>query len=317
MKMKATHKIIPAMAMLLVSAVVLSTASYAWFTMSRTVTATGITLNAIAPTNLLISNAVDGTYLETAAVTETFGTAKLIPASSVDGIKFFAPRALKFANDGAPDATTYFDDVSLIPIVADPITDGYYADFKFWLKTTGEDPVDVTVSQILSAITDNELTTATGISRAARFAILKGNGTALDGAPSNTYGLLTATDDTNPASNVDWFTDVGPADALLSTTGPIVSFDAATNIRTEKLAVDALNLPETMPETYMTLNSDNKLFTVPADGAEGSPFAITIRVWIEGQDAECITSETPADFNIKVGFSDVNYKKGINGTEAD
>lgn len=60
--MKATKKIIPALVMLLVSAVLLSTASYAWFSMNTTVTATGMSVTAKAPTSLLISktNATEG-----------------------------------------------------------------------------------------------------------------------------------------------------------------------------------------------------------------------------------------------------------------
>ena len=54
--MKATKKIIPALVMLLVSAVLLSTASYAWFSMNAQVTATGMQVTAQAPASLLISN---------------------------------------------------------------------------------------------------------------------------------------------------------------------------------------------------------------------------------------------------------------------
>ncbi|NLN54939.1 MAG: hypothetical protein GX148_01405 [Clostridiales bacterium] len=53
--MKATKKIIPALVMLLVSAVLLSTASYAWFSMNATVTATGMQVTAKVPDSLQIS----------------------------------------------------------------------------------------------------------------------------------------------------------------------------------------------------------------------------------------------------------------------
>ena len=54
--MKLTKKLIPAFAMLLVSAVLMSTASFAWFSMNTQVTATGISVTAQAPKTLLISN---------------------------------------------------------------------------------------------------------------------------------------------------------------------------------------------------------------------------------------------------------------------
>ena len=53
--MKKMRRLIPAIAMLLVSAVMLSTASFAWFTMNDNVTATGMQVQAKASGNLLIS----------------------------------------------------------------------------------------------------------------------------------------------------------------------------------------------------------------------------------------------------------------------
>ena len=53
--MKKMRRLIPAIAMLLVSAVMLSTASFAWFTMNEAVTATGMQVKAKASGNLLIS----------------------------------------------------------------------------------------------------------------------------------------------------------------------------------------------------------------------------------------------------------------------
>ena len=55
--MKNTRKLIPALAMLLVSAVMVSTASFAWFSMNTTVTANGMSVKAeVNETFLLISN---------------------------------------------------------------------------------------------------------------------------------------------------------------------------------------------------------------------------------------------------------------------
>ena len=55
--MKKMRRLIPAIAMLLVSAVMLSTASFAWFTMSTNVTATGMQIQAQADSSLVISEA--------------------------------------------------------------------------------------------------------------------------------------------------------------------------------------------------------------------------------------------------------------------
>ena len=62
-------KLIPAVVMLLVSAVVLSTASYAWFTMGSQASATGMTVTAETASSLLIINAKD---MAASAVAEAF-----------------------------------------------------------------------------------------------------------------------------------------------------------------------------------------------------------------------------------------------------
>ena len=56
--MKNTRKLIPAFAMLLVAAVMMSTASFAWFTMNSTVKAEGIEVTAVAPASLWIAQSV-------------------------------------------------------------------------------------------------------------------------------------------------------------------------------------------------------------------------------------------------------------------
>lgn len=105
----AKKKLIPAVAMLTTSAVMLSTATYAWFTMSREVEVTGIKLTATTPQTIEVSlgQATTGNTLTagkeatapgtdetlwshtaaTGSVYKDFG--KLIPASSVNGFDMF------------------------------------------------------------------------------------------------------------------------------------------------------------------------------------------------------------------------------------
>ena len=82
-------KIIPALALLLISAMVLASASYAWFSMNTQVTATGMQVQAKAEGGLLISSThQDGTWSNTSAV--TLGKAvQLLPASTADGSTWY------------------------------------------------------------------------------------------------------------------------------------------------------------------------------------------------------------------------------------
>ena len=84
--MKATRKLIPALALLLVSAVLLSTASYAWFTTNSAVDA-NMTVSVSAPNTLLISETENGTY--GTSVTFAPATSGIYPCSTTDGIKFY------------------------------------------------------------------------------------------------------------------------------------------------------------------------------------------------------------------------------------
>ena len=83
---KARKKLIPAAAMLAVSAAMLTTATYAWFTMNKEVSVTGMEVKAKAEAGLLIneiSTIGDANWDEEAKSTANAG-ATLIPMSSAD-----------------------------------------------------------------------------------------------------------------------------------------------------------------------------------------------------------------------------------------
>ena len=147
--MKATRKLIPAIALLLVSAVLLSTASFAWFTTNKVVN-TDMTVSVTAPQNLQISK--DGTnyasYADFTPYTEVEGVktpvyTKLTPVSSKDGKNFVLVKGLTLDQDGVLDQ-------DLLDDVVDGTEDGeitkvtsatnagetYYLQYDFKLKAT-------------------------------------------------------------------------------------------------------------------------------------------------------------------------------------
>ncbi len=78
----ATRKLIPALAMLLISAVLMSTASFAWFSMNKTVTAKGMAVTAKADqTFLVISNEANKTDNTSIEATASNASAELFPAA--------------------------------------------------------------------------------------------------------------------------------------------------------------------------------------------------------------------------------------------
>lgn len=80
--MKKFKKLIPALCMLLVSAVMLGSTTFAWFSMNNTVTATGMEIKAEVPTQLLIKT--DGDWGSTVAFAHKDGTmaTTVVPVSA-------------------------------------------------------------------------------------------------------------------------------------------------------------------------------------------------------------------------------------------
>lgn len=111
--MKATKKIIPALVMLLVSAVLLSTASYAWFSMNTTVTATGMNITAKSDATFLLIKA--GAVADAAAIQ----TDKKITAIATNASKSLFPAAHNAINNisAADTAANWYYKTSTDPAV--------------------------------------------------------------------------------------------------------------------------------------------------------------------------------------------------------
>lgn len=78
--MKRLKKLIPAMSLLLISAMLMGTSTYAWFSMSTQVTATGMQVKATAQDGLLISNADKTSW--TSSASAKVASAILVPTST-------------------------------------------------------------------------------------------------------------------------------------------------------------------------------------------------------------------------------------------
>lgn len=73
-------RLIPALAMLLVSAILLGTSTFAWFSMNTQVTATNMKVKAVAEDGIVISNTLKTSWTNTADAQVT--TAELVPTSA-------------------------------------------------------------------------------------------------------------------------------------------------------------------------------------------------------------------------------------------
>lgn len=308
----AKKKLIPAVAMLTTSAVMLSTATYAWFTMSREVEVTGIKLTATTPQTIEISlgNGTGGTVeaptnetkdndlwmnsVATGSVYDTFG--KLIPASSVDGnTLYYTTNAIAFGkdvqfdNENSPFKSAMDKLVTAVASNKSAVNgdlsasddDGYYLDIPVWFRTTSTDAVTLGLEVEIKNSSDDD--TKSVLYKAARVAILPETKSAQKvfsetGAKYYKDGKAVATAGATLAAS---YGDVSAATEATVTGGKVTNPDATTQVAT---------------------------VTASTGTGYGGAVKYYIRVWLEGEDEACWNANAGQDFVINLKFYDLSNK---------
>lgn len=286
--MKATRKLIPALAMLLVAAVVMSSASYAWFTMSRQVTAQGMNVTVTAPNNLMIKPTGvdnDSDYAEIAKLTAS--DIVLVPASSTSGkagqIYCVAPGQAVKPSDGSLFTDGTHKTKLTVGSAAESNTEGAYYDFKYTIKSDGGQEVKVVVSSVTATIKADQ--DGTKSVKPVRIAVMKADA---DTAQDSVIKIF------NPNS--------GKHHNQKETGHESDAPTAVTSIDGEHEGYPTLaNVTYTTPAA----NSGDTNFIVTLT-AQNPTADIIIRVWYEGEDTECVVaSGANANFDITVVLADV------------
>ncbi len=138
--MKKTRKLLPAIAMLLMSAVMMTTASFAWFSINKTVDVTGMNVTAKAEGSLVINKEFStGTLANTRTVGLEPYTTGLNPITFMEG-------TYKYCSNGqdvdpltglaAQDKNLSFTEVS-------SNVESYYVDYVIYLSAEGVPIEDV------------------------------------------------------------------------------------------------------------------------------------------------------------------------------
>ena len=313
----AKKKLIPAVAMLTTSAVMLSTATYAWFTMSREVEVTGIKLTATTPQTIEISlgqattsntltHGVEATapnsddmWTHTAAtgfVYQDFG--KLIPVSSVDGFNMFYTEKATENGKKVSDVPNPFTkaetavgwefkeggksaETGAVVNAAENDGSGYYLDIPVWFRTTSTDAVTLGLEVEIKNSSDDD--TKSELYKAARVAILPETKSAQKvfsetGAKYYKDGKAVATAGATLAAS---YGDVSAATEATVTGGKVTNPDDATQVATVKASTGT---------------------------GYGDAVKYYIRVWLEGEDEACWNSNAGQDFVINLKFHDLSNK---------
>ncbi len=147
--------------MLVISILMLATASFAWFTISTSPEISGMQVTLFTDMALQVSMTGEpGTFTQSIDLSECFrDLAPLKPISTVDGKHWFIPSYNAVGFLTPPDefklATDANENVSLLDSEGNPLTGtaymdalaaGYYVSCTFWMQTEYEEDVSVTLS---------------------------------------------------------------------------------------------------------------------------------------------------------------------------
>ena len=267
-------KIIPALALLLVSAVMLATSSFAWFSMNTQVTVTGMSVTTKTSSNLLISADTTEANFKPDPLTQT-RNGILEPVSTIDGTNFFytvdakadgsknknitgdgAVPYVAYSEDATPavvgtnsDKTTYDDEFNnayqIGTVTAANVAYGYI-DYTVYLKATASE-----ASKLLLSTVDLKYDDGDVAEKAWRVAVFTQSADAATGLTGSDT-LLT----------------------ILKPTGAAYFNDTAVSATNAKAAVNTKIDDEAVIDSSIAANATKY-------------YKVVVRLWLEGEDTTC------------------------------
>lgn len=285
-------KLIPALAMLVVSAVLMGTSTFAWFAMNTKVTAQGMNVQAKAEVGLVISNASDGTFASTADSTIS-STTQLRPASTADGVVWFHTNsdALNSAAKGASIPYSYVKQGDGLYTIDGSINNGDTVDEGYYKTTDGTSFTDAEGDTAATAT--NEYCTKTANTNAEfyvvhNFYIKSSAATDISGQTLKVDGVTITGSSSSPAL------DKALRVLVVYDNGhPIFSAsdDTSYNVGTGTKHATASVTPTAIAASGLDTNIKTGV-TIPGSGS--TPLNIKIYIFFEGEDENCKSSNITA-----------------------
>lgn len=338
-KHSAKKKLISAIAMLTVSAVTLSTATYAWFTMNKEVEVVGLKMKTKVSSNLLISeDNTEGSYVPDQMISGR--KALLEPVSSVSGqtgsfyytldAKESGQKAHNASGTGAiayvpyseaavkvdgtatnTNATAaaagkyYYDDTFSKAYGVDPAATEYgtaygYIDYVFYLKATG----DTANQQLVMTNCDLNYTYPSGTT-------LADGTTAVDANVDKAWRVAVFASDITiyggKGNTGDALETVGKLDPATSAAKTILAPAGAENWTDDNAVASTSAVGSVTYGTAAVLDDD-------IDAGVTKYYKVLVRAWLEGEDKTC-NSATYAKLTDEWSL-DVEFKLQNNATGA-
>jgi hypothetical protein len=282
--MKKLMKLVPAFIMLLVSAILVSTATFAWFSMNTQVTATGMQVKATAEDGILIANVDKSSWTNSANAKVT--SAVLVPTSTAGTASpAWAHNTSTNADDAqANQAASSYQDLTLA-----------------WTNTSsGEGFVDTNTNG--SKDTDEKVYVLLN-----EFYI-KSSGNVLTLGSGQTYADLYINDVTVTSSasflkidnSVRVLVVVGSAAYIYA---PVI--DAASGVTTLSYNFKQ-NTAVTAIDATASAGYDKTTGTTTIGNTDSTAVLAKVYIYFEGEDANCkstnISGVTTDDLNVTVKF---------------
>ena len=295
-KNSTARKLLPAFAMLTVSAISLSSATYAWFTMNKEVKVSNMHVRALAEDGLLINEVItanDANWDDEATAAQTSANASVLyPASTANGSTWYHAASKKSNSAAAASSGTASSDL-----------------------VSNYD----TLSGLV-AITGMTETTAVGGSTAAR-TTYGATATALAGYyVQYTYYLKSSSGSAVPlgANSDDMCIKIKSVDATLPASANSANLDKALRVGIKLNSQFYIYAPVGgySPSYYVNASSTatapnsgttavaTDLDSLPAVGSNGVP--VDVYIWYEGEDVNCKSDNALAatldDIQIDITF---------------
>ncbi len=286
--MKNMKKLIPALAMLVLSAVMMSTASFAWFSMNTQVAVGNISVDTVAPVFVSIKDK-EGNW---ATKYEDTMSGVLVPADTANFTDWIALNYNTYVdantngggilentetitkNNAAGDQVVYEVGAAGAVDFNDQAKAYLKYDFEFTLQNDPGSDVYIFLNNIIVNLPSK------GMTNSLRVAVLNGN--ALVGV----YSLKEGADSYYPLETED--------DETWSVSDTAVGSVACTGVTDEGAA---------KKYTYSDNDYANAVeLSVYDETDDATVTTLTVYVWFEGQDADCINSSADGAFNFSFVF---------------
>ena len=252
--------------MSLLCVLMMSAATYAWFTLSNTAKATNLTMTVGDTSGLQIAPD-DGTTEEQLKFGSSIEFAdvkgKLLPATTTDGESFLKP---DYDDDGSVKTTLLEVDANeYLPMDnAETEKEGYYILYTFWLRSLGTD-------SSVKLVEGNG--TSTGTYVVYNKPDNQSSDPAVSGAGAVRMSFVSSKDSTKKVAIFEPNKDLPTPEGL----------KAGTDWALDNSTGTALT-PTVSQASNGTIESNASIIELKAD----TPTKITLYVWIEGKDPQCV-----------------------------